>query len=164
MKSQTLLVPLDGSELAEAALTKAMELAALMQGPKLLLLRAAEAHTFPGADPTEAQVRAVREAEQYLDALADRLRNKGIGDVQTSVWYGPPAESIVEAAHFYKVNLIVMSTHGRSGLGRLILGSVAESVIRGTTTPILLVRVPEAPVQPPEGAGHAREEKRWEKE
>jgi nucleotide-binding universal stress UspA family protein len=160
MNHHTLLVPLDGSELAEAALTKAEELAAIMEGPRLLLLRAAEAHTFPGVDPTEAQVKVVREAEQYLAAVADRLERKGIRNVQVSVWYGPPATSIVEAARFYKVDLIVMSTHGRSGLGRLILGSVAQSVIHGTTTPILLVRRPEAPVQAPEGADQAREEKR----
>lgn len=160
MKRQTLLVPLDGSELAEAALTKAMELAATMQNPKLLLLRAAEAHTFPGVDPTEAQVKVVREAEGYLDAVAARMHRGGIRDVQTSVWYGHPAESIVEAAHLYDVDLIVMSTHGRSGLGRLILGSVAESVIRGTVTPILLVRCPEAPVELRKSAGQAREHKR----
>jgi hypothetical protein len=50
----------------------------------------------------------------------------------------------------------VMTTHGRGGLGRLILGSVAESVLRGTTTPILLLRAPAAPVEAPEGAGQAR--------
>jgi hypothetical protein len=47
--------------------------------------------------------------------------------------------------------LIVMSTHGRSGIGRLILGSVAESVLRGTTTPILLLRAAGAPVERPQG-------------
>lgn len=160
MKGQTLLVPLDGSELAEAALAKATELAAIMPEPKLLLLRAAEAHTFPGVDPTEDQVRVVTEAEQYLDAVAERIRGEGVNDVQTSIWYGSPADSILEATRFYKVDLIVMSTHGRSGLGRLILGSVAESVIRGTTTPILLVRRAEAPLQAPEGAGRSREGKR----
>jgi nucleotide-binding universal stress UspA family protein len=160
MKRETLLIPLDGSEMAEAALTTAMKLGALMQNPKLLLLRAAEAHTFLGVNPAEAQVKVVREAEEYLEGVAGRIRREGIGDVQASVWYGRAATSIVEAARFYEVDLIVMSTHGRSGLGRLILGSVAESVIRGTTTPILLVRRPEAPVQLPEGAGEAREEKR----
>ncbi len=160
MKRQTVLVPLDGSELAEAALPKAEELVAMMKEPKLLLLRVAEAHTFPGVDPTEAQVRVVREAEQYLDAIADRLARKGIRNVQTSVWYGASAASIVEAARFYEADLIVMSTHGRSGLGQLILGSVAQSVIHSTTTPILLVRRPEAPVRPAEGTGRAHEQKR----
>jgi nucleotide-binding universal stress UspA family protein len=67
--------------------------------------------------------------------------------VETSVWYGPPADAIVEAARFRNADLIVMSTHGRSGVGRLVLGSVAESVLRGSKTAILLVREPSAPVQ-----------------
>jgi nucleotide-binding universal stress UspA family protein len=61
----------------------------------------------------------------------------------------------VAAASLRKADLIVMSSHGRSGLGRFILGSVAESVLRGTTTPILLVRAPEAPVESPRAAGQA---------
>ena len=73
----------------------------------------------------------------------------------TSVWYGPAAYAIVEAAGLHKVDLIAMTTHGRSGLGRLILGSVAESVLRGTTVPILLVRVAEAPVERPTADGVA---------
>jgi nucleotide-binding universal stress UspA family protein len=60
------------------------------------------------------------------------------------VWYGPPVEAIADAAQLRKTDLIVMSTHGRSGLGRLVLGSVAESVLRATSTPILLLR-PETP-------------------
>jgi nucleotide-binding universal stress UspA family protein len=73
------------------------------------------------------------------------------------VWYGPAAAAIVEAAATLKADLIVMSTHGRSGLGRLILGSVTESVLRGTTVPILIVRPESAPVNVPVGAGPAKE-------
>lgn len=155
MKLQKILVPLDGSALAEAVLPKAMEMAQ-SAGAKLLLIRAAEAHTLPGADPTEAQIKVVQEAEEYLAQVSDRLVTAGIKDAETSVWYGPAAYAIVEAARLNKVDLIAMTTHGRSGLGRLILGSVAESVLRGTTTPILLVRVAEAPVQAPVGTGEAR--------
>jgi len=54
------------------------------------------------------------------------------------------------------VDMIVMSTHGRSGLGRLILGSVAESVLRGTTIPVLIIRADSAPVDVPRGAEPAR--------
>lgn len=154
MKLSKILVPLDGSALAESAIAKAMDLA----GGKstLMLLRAAEAHTLPGVDPTEAQVEVVREAEEYLASVAARLKEQGIDSVETSVWYGPAASAIVDAARLRKADLIVMSTHGRSGLGRLILGSVAESVLRGSTTPILLLRVPGAPVEAPWGAGQAR--------
>ena len=153
MKLDKILVPLDGSTLAEGALAQATELAR-QSGSTLLLLRAAEAHTFPGADPTEAQVTVVREAEEYLGGVAKSLRAQGLAKVETSVWYGPAPLVIVEAARMRKADLIVMSTHGRSGLGRLILGSVAESVVRGTAVPILLLRAPGAPVVAP--AGDAR--------
>ncbi len=155
MKFQKILVPLDGSTLAEAALPRAIELAQ-GSGEKLLLIRAAEAHTLPGVDPTEAQMRVVNEAEEYLAQVSNRLRTQGVKNVETSVWYGPAAYAIVEAARLQKADLIAMTTHGRSGLGRLILGSVAESVLRGTTTPILLIRLAEAPIEPLAAKGEAR--------
>lgn len=154
MKFAKILVPLDGSTLAESALWKAADLA---NGSTVSLLRAAEAHTLPGADPVDAQVTAVREAEEYLGSVVKRLQGKGVKNVETHVWYGPPASAIVEAALVQKADLIVMSTHGRSGLGRLILGSVAESVLRGTRTPILVVRSDSAPVEPQKGAKPAKE-------
>src|SRR6266508_2317040 len=116
MTLNKILVPLDGSTLAESAIAKAMELAG--GEATLMLLRAAEAHTLPGVDPTEAQVEVVREAEEYLAAVAGRLREQGFASVETSVWYGPAASAIVDAARLRKADLIVMSTHGRSGLGR----------------------------------------------
>lgn len=148
MRISTILVPLDGSALAETALTPAVELARL-HGAKLVLLRAAEAHTLPLADPVQAQVAAVREAEDYLAVVRGRLAAGGLVDVETSAWYGAPAEAIVEAARFRAVDLIVMSSHGRTGLGRLVLGSVAETVLRGTRVPILLIRPGEAPIAVP---------------
>ena len=156
MTFKKILVPLDGSRLAEAALWQAVDLGGA-DGAAYSLLRAAEAHTLPGADPVEAQVSAVREAEEYLEGVARRLRERGVSAVETHVWYGAPAGAIAEAAKVQKVDLIVMSTHGRSGLGRLILGSVAESVLRGTTTPILVVRAEGAPVEAPLAARPAKE-------
>ena len=153
MMFNKILVPLDGSTLAEAALWRAVELA---DGGTLSLLRAAEAHSLPGADMIDAQVTAVREAEEYLAPVARRLADRGLKKVETHVWYGPAAAAIVEAAE-KKADMIVMSTHGRSGLGRLILGSVAESVLRGTRTPILVVRADSAPVEPRRGAAQAKE-------
>lgn len=160
MKIDRILVPLDGSPLAEAAIDAALDVVRDAKPPTLLLLRAAEAHTLPGADPTDEQVAVVREAEQYLAAVAGRLAKRGLHDVDTSVWYGPAATAVIEAAKLKKADLIVMSTHGRSGLGRLILGSVTESVLRGTTTPICVVRAPDAPVEAPPGAAkpHQRKE------
>ena len=154
MTFNKILVPLDGSTLAEAALWRAVELA---DGGTLSLLRAAEAHSLPGADMIDAQVTVVREAEEYLASIARRLADRGLKKVETHVWYGPAAAAIVEAAETHKADMIVMSTHGRSGLGRLILGSVAESVLRGTRTPILVVRADSAPVEPRRGAAQAKE-------
>jgi nucleotide-binding universal stress UspA family protein len=155
MKTERILVPLDGSPLAESAVATAAEMA--RPGPgTLILVRAAEAHPFPGTDPVEAQVDVVREAETYLAGVTERLKAQGLANVETSVWYGPAAAAIVDAARARKADLIVMSTHGRGGLGRLILGSVAESVLRGTTTPILLLRASQAPVEAPKGTAQAR--------
>jgi nucleotide-binding universal stress UspA family protein len=154
MKLDTILVPLDGSALAEAALPRALELAEV-SGARVLLLRAAQASTLLGADPTEAQVKVVSEAEAYLAEVQQRLTGQGRVTVETSVWYGPAAYAIVEAARIRRVDQIVMTTHGRSGLGRLLLGSVAESVLRGTTTPILLLRAEGAPLQTPTGEAKA---------
>ena len=145
MKVDTILVPLDGSTLAEAALAAAEEVAR-DSGARLVLLRVAQAHTRPWADPTEAEIAVVREAESYLDDVKRQLESREVKNIDTCVWYGDAARSIVEAAAARHAGLIVMSTHGRTGLGRLVLGSVAEAVIRGTTTPILLVRDSTAPV------------------
>ncbi len=154
MKLDTLLVPLDGSTLAEGALPRAAELA-VASGARMILVRAGFAHTFPGGDPIEAQVKVVKEAEAYLAGVAARMRAFGVKEVRCSVWYGAPAPAIIEAAIINHVDLIVMMSHGRSGLGRLVMGSVAESVLRGTTTPILLLRETGAPVEVPAGTAAA---------
>ena len=159
MKLDRILVPLDGSLLAEVVLDRAVDLA--RGGPAIVdLLRAAEAHVLPGLDPTDAQLRVVGEAEDYLATTAQRLREQGVKRVETTVWYGAPAESIVEAARMRKADLIIMSSHGRGGLGRLILGSVAESVLRSTDTPILLIRAPGAPLVEPAASPRPREASR----
>jgi nucleotide-binding universal stress UspA family protein len=147
MRTNRILVPLDGSELAEAALADAFDLAA-GEGT-VLLVRATEAHVLPGRDPIQPQIDAVADAESYMTALKGKLERRNLRNVETHVWYGPAAASIIDAAKAHKADLIVMSTHGRSGIGRLVCGSVAESVLRGTTVPILLRRPAEAPVALP---------------
>jgi nucleotide-binding universal stress UspA family protein len=138
MKPKIVLVPLDGSPMAEEALGAAI--GALRAGTTLVLIRAVEAHASPLKEPAEAQVAAIQEAETYLAGVADRLDRMGVKDVATSVWYGAPVKSIADAARYRNAELIVMTTHGRSGLRRLLLGSVAEGVLRATTTPVLLLR------------------------
>jgi nucleotide-binding universal stress UspA family protein len=97
MKLDKILVPLDGSTFAEAALRKALDLAG-DEGATISLLRAAEAHPRLGADPVDAQVRAIRVAEEYLAAVVRRLKRRGRTRIETHVWYGPAAAAIVEAA------------------------------------------------------------------
>jgi nucleotide-binding universal stress UspA family protein len=138
MKVDRVLVPLDGSPLAEMAIPKALELLSGRPGSILILLRALEATTLPGSDLTEAPI-AVHEAESYLASVAARLSERGITRVIRSVWYNSAVKAIVEAARVRRVDVIVMSTHGRSGLRRVMRGSVAESVLCLTRTPIILV-------------------------
>src|SRR5262245_36340166 len=157
MKLDRVLVPLDGSRLAEAAIETALSLTRGETTSTLVLLRAAEAHTFPGGDPTDEEVEAIHEAEAYLAGVAERLRRRGITQVETGGWYGPAASTIIQAARMKKADLIVMSTHGRSGLGRLIMGSVTESVLRGTATPVCVVRASGAPIEMPPGLKESRE-------
>jgi nucleotide-binding universal stress UspA family protein len=95
VKFKRVLVPLDGSPVGEAVLARAVELG--RDGATLMLLRAAEARTL-GRDMVTAQVDVVKEAEVYLADVSERLRRTGVTDVETSVWYGPAPESIVEAA------------------------------------------------------------------
>ncbi len=133
-----ILVPLDGSPLAEAILPQVVELAQAL-GAELLLLRVAIAHVFPGVDPTEEEVRVVHDAEEHVEALGSELAKKGV-HVWTAVRYGKPAAEILNHIADNKVDLVAMSTHGRSGLSRLVMGSVAEEVVRHAKVPVLLVR------------------------
>lgn len=151
MAIERILVPLDGSDLAEAALETALELASEQPAVHLILLRAAESPAPAADDRMEERARLVREAETYLHGVAAGLREAGISRVKTCVWCGPAATTIVEVAESERASLIVMTSHGQGGLGRMIFGSVAESVLRGTRTPILIVRDVGAPVSPPLG-------------
>jgi nucleotide-binding universal stress UspA family protein len=81
-----------------------------------------------------------------LRGIVKRLEREGRSRIEAHLWYGPPAAAIAEVARAEKVDLIVMATHGRGGLERLVLGSVAESVLRGTRVPILIVRSEGTPV------------------
>jgi len=152
MAIESILVPLDGSDLAETALETAITILREKPATTLLLLRAAESVPSSAFDAMVDKACAVREAQRYLNGVAARLREFGIDRVRTSVWYGPAAPTIVEAAEVEKVDLIVMTSHGRGGASRLIFGSVAESVLYGTRTPILSVRDVASPVLPLLGA------------
>ena len=147
---EKILVCLDGSELAEQILPHVTE-EALHFGSKMVLLRVIAP---PGIVPTAAagvpaytaeavthQMQSEEtEAKAYLERLAQPLRKKGL-DVECVTWERWPAgEAIVGYADRNKVSLIAIATHGRSGLGRLVFGSVADFVLRASGLPILLIK------------------------
>jgi nucleotide-binding universal stress UspA family protein len=144
---QHLVVPLDGSFFAEKAIPYATELAAKF-GSKITLVQIP--HDPPvvvselGMESADfyMQMRETfhGEAEAYLRQVRSELQDKGF-QVDSSVREGTPvAETLVGIAQEIEADAIVMSTHGRSGLGRFFFGSVAEAVLRLATIPVLLVR------------------------
>ena len=137
-KGERILVPLDGSECAENVLPKVEELAELKkQG--ICLLRVALAHTFPGADQTEAQVEVVRKAEEYLRGVEERLKAKGF-DVNAHVRYGDEVEEILDHAAQKEIDLIAMATRPHRGVRHFCRGCAAEKVLRHTPKPVFLVQ------------------------
>jgi len=134
-----ILIPLDGSQLAEGILPR-VEWLAKIHDAEVTLLRVALAHTFPGMDPVQHQVNVVREAEEYLAQVEANLKIVGV-KVNSVVRYGHDAQEIVDHARDRGFDLIAMSTHGRTGLTQFVLGSVASKVIHAAPVPILLCRV-----------------------
>jgi len=138
-----ILVPLDGSELSESVLDHVITIATSCQVPEVVLLRVRE--------PLDNSVRVTLDAEiaeeldqayndeaaNYLKIIAKTLQKKDIL-VKTEVLSGNPAEEIIKYSQLSGVDLIIMSTHGRSGFSRIVFGSVADKVIRQTEVPVLL--------------------------
>ncbi len=146
-----ILVPLDGSALAEIALQTAVSLAQQAQG-KIILLQiptihtpvlpsTPEAVTFNLYAPEYAVDEGVGTSREYLNQIRYGF-GRHIEDVQWQVCVeeGDPASVIVDVAQEENVDLIAMSTHGRSGLGRWVMGSVTEKVLRHAPCPVLTVR------------------------
>ena len=136
---RTILVPLDGSPLAEAILPEIEKLATGVARPRVILVRVVPAHHIPGQDAIEWQARMIRRAEDYVEQIKERLTGQGYL-VDHHVPYGEPASKILEVCELYNYDLIAMSTHGRSGLGRWLMGSVADKVVRTSAKPVLLRR------------------------
>lgn len=140
-----IFVPLDGSAQAERALDLAALLARQTRTlepalePLLILFQAVDLSPWLDLDDRQGErTRATEAATRYLEVQARRLRSQGI-TVETAVRQGHPADDILEQTMARQVELIVMSTHGRSGLARWALGSVAERVARSVSVPLLLL-------------------------
>ena len=143
-----ILVPLDGSKLAEKAIPYATELCkgatevTLFQVVHLPLPLAAPdvSMATPLPDPNELR----QEALDYLEEIAKGLREDGVNVKTDTIERDVVAEAIVAYAEENGIDLIVMTTHGRSGFSRLVFGSVAESVVRHAPCPVLLIRADDA--------------------
>ena len=143
-----IVVPLDGSDLAEVALPYASFLAltlpapmtVLRAAPPNLMITAPRPYGVDAALPLEVLAMLRRSAEAYLEKVAAPLRARGI-DVKTRfAAVSSPADSVTELAGRTDGALIVMATHGQSGLGRALLGSVTDRVIRSASAPVLVIR------------------------
>lgn len=140
-----ILVPLDGSPLAEQILPHVKALAEVGSKPRITLLRAVprEYPDIVEGETTNEVVnpmeRLLAEGRAYLDRVASPLRSEGL-DVKTEVVVRQPADAIVEFANREHVDLVAMATHGRGGLGRWVFGSVTQKIMHLTPAPMLVVR------------------------
>ena len=140
--SRHILVPLDGSRLAATAVPYALTLARAADARISLLAVVASPpdHAgLPSATAQEDDERHVTESTSYLESVAAAMRADGFA-VTTVVRHGNPASEILAASEGEEYSLIVISTHGRTGLERLRIGSVAQHVLRHAIIPTLVVR------------------------
>jgi nucleotide-binding universal stress UspA family protein len=143
------MVPLDGSRLAEGILPFILQIA----GPldlEVVLVRVVQPIPPQALEGTGHVVlddvpARLREAREYLAPVAADLRGRGVR-VTTDARHGDPVAELVAAGRDAGADLIAMTTHGRSGVGRLLFGSVAEAVLRQANVPVLMMRLTGQPV------------------
>lgn len=141
---QKIMVPLDGSKLAECALEQAREIAKGCNIPVVELVTVVKTFFWWEGEVTDASIyQQVEEdekakAQEYLKKEAAELAKSGL-IVHTTMLEGSPAEQLINYAQGNNVDLILMTTHGRSGVSRFALGSVTDKVVRGVTIPVLVI-------------------------
>jgi nucleotide-binding universal stress UspA family protein len=139
-----LLVPLDGSSRAEATLEHAVALARLFDAPIQLVQVVAPAvfDSQPATAGVDEQLTGIRKsiAQDYLDDVAERLREQGVAATATAVVGTSVAGTLAALTRPDPTDLVAIATHGRSGVPRLMLGSVADKLIRSADTPVLVCR------------------------
>ncbi len=156
---QTIMVPLDGSELAESVIPH-LELVASRCSPReIVLVSAVETSELwpaihePTTTSTYQRIIEMQRQEheynleqgrKYLKGIAERILS-GTTHIRTEVLSGPVEQSLIGFAESHSVDLIVLATHGRSGPSRWIWGSVADKLLRGTCVPVLMIRAPGCP-------------------
>jgi nucleotide-binding universal stress UspA family protein len=143
-----ILVCLDGSKLGERILPYATEEALHFKSMVVLVRVVMRPITMqepehPGYIPvpelTEQIEKEEKEAKEYLESIAQKMRDKGI-KVESVVLSGTPGDVIVRYADDKKIDLIAMATHGRTGIERIVFGSAADTILRKTGLPILVIK------------------------
>jgi nucleotide-binding universal stress UspA family protein len=145
------MVPLDGSELAECALPHAIHIARASNAKIVLVsvterikgFRVIEDRTerLETRLSPEARGKFEKQAQNYLDKIARQLEKEGV-NIDTDVQFGSPSEGIIACSLNNKCDIIVMASHGRSGISRWSHGSVADKVFRASKLPVLMVKAP----------------------
>ncbi|MFP4218585.1 MAG: universal stress protein [Salinarchaeum sp.] len=141
-----ILIPTDGSEPAEHAIPTGIDLAAAHDATVYAIYVVepvplggyAAGMSAASSEHSAYTEQQEEEAEAALDIVSNAGREADV-DVVETIKYGEPDEAIVTYAETNDIDLIVMGTHGRSGADRLVIGSVAEKVVRGSSVPVLTV-------------------------
>ncbi|MEW6672181.1 MAG: universal stress protein [Thermodesulfobacteriota bacterium] len=156
---QKIMVPLDGSELAECVLPHVETFISGCQVSSLVFVRVIESTpvTYRGTYVTskedlekiEINTKKIEEhrksnAVEYLERVVSQLKREGV-KCQTEVLSGKVAESLVDYVEANGVDLIIIATHGRSGVSRWVRGSIADRILRASRVPVLMVRAPGTP-------------------
>lgn len=143
-------MPLDGSELSECSLEHVKAIASGCRVPETVLLRVVEpfsaeavsALALAGDDVLrKAELESQTEASDYLAKIRNSLVKDGLA-VEAVIVDGRPAEEILDYAKNNKVDLIVMTTHGKTGVSRWFFGSVSEKVLQHSAIPVLMISPP----------------------
>jgi nucleotide-binding universal stress UspA family protein len=144
---QKILVPLDGSEMAECVLPHVEAFISQCQFQTIVFVRVLEAITPAVAGEYAINVEDLENreanrkisAEAYLKEIIERLEPGGT-ELEKEVLIGRPADKLADYADHNNVDLILMATHGRSGVSRWVRGSVADRILRSASVPVLMVR------------------------
>jgi nucleotide-binding universal stress UspA family protein len=151
-----IMVPLDGSELAECVLPQVVSIATGCGVPLVSLVRVVPPlkiytseleGTFAIPDMQKIEDQSIANARQYLEKKASELEKQGVKP-QVSVMFGNVIDSLTDFVEKNHVDLIIIATHGRSGISRFVWGSVADRILRTAKVPVLMVR-PDACQLPP---------------
>ncbi len=140
---QSILYPTDGSDQAHAALEHAIDLATTYDAT-LHVISVVDIRVGTDSSLVDVTTSLEESADRWVTNDVESAREAGLEDVERAVVQGTPHEGILMYADERDVDLIVMGTHGRSGLDRYLLGSVTEKVVRLADVPVLTVRVPES--------------------